>query len=213
MSWSEEAWHSIGPILEEIRNHPFVKELADGTLPKEKFATYLAQDRIYLANYGQEMRDLASMLPDGPMQDLSRKFTQESIDSENALHEQLGEMGFDSIDTEPLAGTTGYMRHTSGIIAEKDLAVSMAAMLPCMWIYNEVGKYILDIAKLEGNPYRAWIECYTSQMMDEGAECSVRLTDELAEEATPQKRESMTSAFVESVRFELKFWDQAYKNQ
>ena len=153
------------------------------------------------------------MLPDGPMQDLYRKFAQESIDSENALHEQLGEMGFDSIDTEPLAGTTGYMRHTSGIIAEKDLAVSMAAMLPCMWVYNEVGKYILGIASLEGNPYRAWIECYTSQMMDEGAECSVRLTDELAEEATPQKRESMTSAFVESVRFELKFWDQAYKNQ
>lgn len=82
MSWSEEAWHSIGPILKEIRNHPFVKELADGTLPKEKFATYLAQDRIYLANYGQEMRDLASMLPDGPMQDLYRKFAQESIDSE-----------------------------------------------------------------------------------------------------------------------------------
>ena len=199
MSWSEEAWHSIGPILDEIRNHPFVKELADGTLPKEKFATYLAQDRIYLANYGQEMRDLASMLPDGPMQDLYRKFAQESIDSENALHEQLGEMGFDSIDTEPLAGTTGYMRHTSGIIAEKDLAVSMAAILPCMWVYNEVGKYILGIASLEGNPYRAWIECYTSQIM--------------AEESTPQKRESMTSAFVESVRFELKFWDQAYKNQ
>ena len=84
MSWSEEAWHHIEPILEEIRNHPFVKELADGTLPKEKFATYLAQDRIYLANYGQEMRDLASMLPDGPIQDLYRKFAQESIDSENA---------------------------------------------------------------------------------------------------------------------------------
>ena len=129
MSWSEEAWHKIGPILEEIHNHPFVKGLADGTLPKESFARYLTQDKIYLANYGHEMRDLAAMLPEGTLQDLYRKFAQESIDTENALHEQLAEMGFESIDNEPLAGTLGYMRHTSGIIAERDLAVSMAAMM------------------------------------------------------------------------------------
>ena len=210
MSWSEEAWQKIGPILEEIHNHPFVKGLADGTLPKESVARYLAQDKIYLANYGHEMRDLAAMLPEGMLQDLYRKFAQESIDTENALHEQLGEMGFESIDSKPLAGTLGYMRHTSGIIAERDLAVSMAAMLPCMWVYNEVGSYIRSIARLEGNPYRSWIECYSSTMMDEGTEYSIRLTDELAEKEGPEKREKMTGAFVESVRFELLFWDQSY---
>lgn len=210
MSWSEEAWHKIGPILEEIHNHPFVKGLADGTLPKESFARYLAQDKIYLANYGHEMRDLAAMLPEGTLQDLYRKFAQESIDTENALHEQLAEMGFESIDNKPLAGTLGYMRHTSGIIAERDLAVSMAAMLPCMWVYNEVGSYIRSIARLEGNPYRSWIECYSSTMMDEGTEYSIRLTDELAEKEGPEKREKMTRAFVESVKFELLFWDQSY---
>ena len=79
-----------------------------------------------------------------------------------------------------------------------------------MWVYNEVGSYIRSIARLEGNPYRSWIECYSSTMMDEGTEYSVRLTDELAEKEGPEKREKMTCAFVESVKFELLFWDQSY---
>ena len=69
MSWSEEAWHSIGTILEEIRNHPFVKELADGTLPKEKFATYLAQDRIYLGNERPRV-NVAGRTDAGPLQEI-----------------------------------------------------------------------------------------------------------------------------------------------
>ena len=46
-------------------------------------------------------------------------------------------------------------------------------------------------------------------MMDEGTEYSIRLTDELAEKEGPEKREKMTRAFVESVKFELLFWDQS----
>ena len=211
MSWSENAWKSIEPILAEIKGHPFVKELASGTLPTEKFARYLGQDRIYLANYGKEMRDLAAMLPDSPLPELYRKFAQESIDSENELHYKLEALGYRSIDTEPLAGTAEYMRHTSEIIAGGDLALSMAAMLPCMWVYNEVGKYILGIARLDGNPYRSWIECYTSPMMEDGTRCSVELTDRLADKENAERRKAMTRAFVKSTMFEYTFWDQAYK--
>lgn len=210
MKWSEQAWKSIEPIFDDICRHPFVKELANGTLPAEKFARYLEQDRIYLANYGKEMRDLASMLPDGPLPDLYRRFAQESIDAENSLHEELGALGHTCIDTNPLAGTAQYMRHTSGIIASGDLALSMAAMLPCMWVYNEVGKHILGISSLDGNPYRSWIECYSSPMMDDGARCSIKLTDEMAEGESVERHRAMTQAFIESTRFEYRFWDQVY---
>ena len=65
MNWSEQAWKSIDPILDEIRQHPFITEMADGTLSPAKFAKYLAQDKLYLANYGREMKALAAMLPYG----------------------------------------------------------------------------------------------------------------------------------------------------
>ena len=46
MNWSEQAWKSIDPILDEIRRHPFITEMADGTLSPAKFAKYLAQDKL-----------------------------------------------------------------------------------------------------------------------------------------------------------------------
>ncbi len=212
MKWSEIAWKSIEPIFDDICRHPFVKELAAGTLPAEKFARYLGQDRIYLANYGKEMRDLAAMLPDGSLAELYRKFAQESIDAENSLHDELGALGYDSIDPKPLAGTAEYMRHTSGIIASGDLSLSMAAMLPCMWVYNEVGRYILGIATLDRNPYRSWIECYSSPMMDDGARCSIGLTDEMAARESAERQNAMTQVFIESTQFEYRFWEQVYED-
>lgn len=210
--WSAQAWTRIEPTLEEIFRHPFVTGLAAGTLPGDKFAKYLAQDRIYLANYAREMRDLASMLPECHLSLLYRKFAEESMAAERELHRKMEPQGGDKgIGPEPLAGTEAYMRHTSGIISGGDLALSMAAMLPCMWVYNEVGKHILSIAVTEGNPYRDWIECYSSPLMDEGAECSVRLTDELAAAESDEKKEAMTLAFVKSTEFELLFWEQAYR--
>ena len=191
MNWSEQAWKSIDPILDEIRQHPFITEMADGTLSPAKFAKYLAQDKLYLANYGREMKALAAMLPDGELGDLYRRFAEDSMAAEHDLHAELSKMGYEPADTEPLPITLAYTRYTSGIIAGGDLSLSMAAMLPCMWVYNEVGKYILSIAKLENNPYRSWIECYSSEMMDDGARHSVEMTDSLADSETEERRKEL----------------------
>ena len=51
MSWSEEAYRSVTSILEDIKAHPFIRELALGTLSKDKFSRYIAQDKIYLKGY------------------------------------------------------------------------------------------------------------------------------------------------------------------
>lgn len=211
MKWSEKAWSAALPVTDEILRHPFIRELALGTLPAYKFACYLAQDRIYLENYGREMKALAAMLPEGRTAELYRRFAEDSMEAENALHEELCDMGYGSIDPKPLDGTVRYMRHTSDIIGSGDLALSMAAMLPCMWVYNEVGRHILATAALDRNPYRSWIECYSSPMMDEGAQCSMEMTDELAEKENGTRREEMTRAFITSVECELAFWEQAYR--
>ena len=68
MSWSEEAYRSVTSILEDIKAHPFIRELALGTLSKDKFSRYIAQDKIYLKGYAAEMEAISQMLPPGPLQ-------------------------------------------------------------------------------------------------------------------------------------------------
>lgn len=51
MKWSEYAWKQIEEYYQLILAMPFVKELAEGSLPKEKFQFYMAQDSLYLEHF------------------------------------------------------------------------------------------------------------------------------------------------------------------
>ena len=86
----------------------------------------------------------------------------------------------------------------------------LAAMLPCMWVYNEVGQHILKIASVEGNPYREWIHEYGNDAFTEGVNAVLRLADSYAAAASADGRERMTAEFVAATRFEYFFWDYGY---
>ena len=46
--FSEQLRNEAGPIWRRIFDHPFLKEIKDGTLPEDTFRYYLAQDYLYL---------------------------------------------------------------------------------------------------------------------------------------------------------------------
>ena len=60
--WSEEAWDVARPTYLKIIEHPFVEELARGTLAADKFLFYLRQDSLYLAHYSRVLTHIASRL-------------------------------------------------------------------------------------------------------------------------------------------------------
>ena len=62
-SWSEKIWVAGKAGYEKILRHPFLTELADGSLSSVRFSRYLAQDELYLPVYSSLMHRLADMLP------------------------------------------------------------------------------------------------------------------------------------------------------
>jgi thiaminase/transcriptional activator TenA len=52
MKWSDKAWKAIEPIYEKTVTLPFIQELTNGTLDREKFIFYIQQDAMYLSDYG-----------------------------------------------------------------------------------------------------------------------------------------------------------------
>lgn len=208
--WSDNVWNVIRPIMERIQNLPFLQEMAAGTLPYEKFLRYLYQDDLYLINYCDEMSRLADMLPDSVMKELFRQFAKEGMEAEHIMHEQMiGDKAAENI--RPMPGTTAYINHTRQYFEPEDLSMAMAAMLPCMWVYSEIGKYIISIEKDgDKNPYHEWISCYASDMMENGVRNALNLINEMAEKESPQRRAAMREAFVISTEMELRFWEQCY---
>ena len=63
-NWSEHIWKAGEALYSRILRHPFIRELADGSLSPDKFARYLAQDELYLPRYCSLMHRLADLLPD-----------------------------------------------------------------------------------------------------------------------------------------------------
>ena len=209
-SWTRQAWDSALPIFNQILDHPFIKELAAGTLAPDKFDRYLAQDELYVGNYGRQMFELAELIPDPRQHDMFYAFAKEGIEGEKAMHALLiDRFGIDT-QVQPSQVTAAYNAHTEAAIRSGSKEIGLAAMLPCMWVYNEVGLHILRTAAVEGNPYREWIQEYGNEAFTAGVAQVLELADSYAAAAPEDIRERMTSAYIEATRFEYLFWDYGY---
>ncbi len=208
--WSTIARRAADELYERILAQPFNVEMMSGELSKERFRRYVEQDTIYIANYSEEMLLVAEMLPEGKSRDLFMTFAREGMEAEKALHSLLGEMlgGLRAVESSTI--TEQYMAHTRQWVDRGDLELSMASILPCIWIYSLVGHHLYEHSSLEQNPYRDWIETYSSDMMMQGVQLSVDLVDQLAERSTQSRRAKMRQEFLRAVWFEWAFWDYGY---
>ena len=103
-----------------------------------------------------------------------------------------------------------YSRHLLAVAYAGSLAELVAAVLPCYWIYREVGRRLLR--RIPREPlYARWIRAYAAPQFSRLVDDQLRLVDRLGREASPRERERMRNLFVLSSRYEYLFWDQAYR--
>lgn len=87
--WSQEAWNASENIYNTILQLPFIKELADGTLPMEKFLHYIRQDNLYLDDYSRVLAHIASRL--GNIDDVATflEFASDGVAMERACMQSM----------------------------------------------------------------------------------------------------------------------------
>ncbi|VTQ01548.1 thiaminase II [Sphingobacterium daejeonense] len=214
MNWTDHAWQSIQHLFQEILEMPFIQELKDGTLPLEKFQFYMLQDAKYLEHYGRALAALGSKAMDNKMALDFFDFGKNALVVESALHEayfeQFGLQAHQEITIEPICHH--YIHFLKSTVAFDPIEVATAAILPCFWIYKEVGDHILETQNSSNNPYKNWIDTYSGDEFAEGVKLAIAYTDYMAENSTEEKRKLMLAAFKTASKLEFMFWDAAYKN-
>jgi thiaminase/transcriptional activator TenA len=88
--------------------------------------------------------------------------------------------------------------------------VLLGALLPCFWIYAEVGRDIHARARA-ANPYQAWIDTYAGEEFHAAVRAMIAATDEAAAEVSPSLRARMHAAFTRATQLEWMFWDSAFR--
>jgi thiaminase/transcriptional activator TenA len=209
MKFTEQLWEDIKPVYDAILQHGFVAELMVGNLPSATFQYYIQQDALYLADFSRALNQLAarSVRPDDMLQ--FTQFAQNAILVERALHETYFTLYAIQPETKKMPACFAYTNYLLATTSLRSIAVGAAAVLPCFWIYRQVGKFIYQRA-IQENPYRAWIDTYAGDAFDQSVTQMLALTDQFAELASPSEQAAMREAFRVSSRLEWYFWNDAY---
>ena len=210
MSFSQELKSQNAKLWQVIQDMPFNAELANGSLPQEKFQFYIGQDSLYLEAYSKAL-SLASAK--APSTDAMLEFAQGAqvaIEVERALHEGFFKQFGVTPPAEASPTCTAYTNFLLSTAASQGYAELIAAILPCFWVYWDVGCHIAKSASPD-NPYQAWIDTYADDGFGQATDRVIALVDAAAVEAGPETKARMAHAFHRCTQYEWMFWDSAYR--
>jgi thiaminase/transcriptional activator TenA len=197
--------------------HPFVRGIGDGSLELDRLKHWVRQDYRFLIEYCRLFALAAARAPDLPTLTRFADLLHATARGETELHRAYArEFGISEteLEVEPMAPTTrAYTDFLLRVAATGDFAELAAALLPCMWGFSEIGQ-TLQARGLPSEPrYAKWIQTYADPDFAALAAWCRELVDHLADDASLAVRERMAEAFVTSSRYELAFWEMAWRRE
>lgn len=213
MNWSIKTWESIEETYAKIVELPFIYDLMNGSLDKEKFIFYLRQDSLYLAEFGKVLAGIALKLEKAEYRGAFLTFAGDTVAVEQALHQNYlqGIKNTDKVEASP--SCLLYISYIHKQLAVASVEVAVASILPCFWIYKKVGDYILENQTKIDNPYQEWINTYGGIEFAQAVEKVIHICNELAEQTTKDQQVKMTEAFAMASKMEWMFWHSAYEQE
>lgn len=204
------------PDWRAYTKHPFVMQLADGSLKQPCFLHYLKQDFLFLKQYARAyalaiykantLADMRKALPS----------VQALLDSEINHHItyckkwNLTETDLEAEDED--FGTVAYTRYVLDAGMTGNLVDLYVALAPCSIGYAEIGRSLIQDknTKREGNEFISWIDLYSGQEFQQSVIESTQHFDQLLTEIdiNSQRGQHLIKVFRTATRMEVAFWQQ-----
>lgn len=215
-SWTTALWSEIAPIFDAIVAHPFVTGLTDGSLASDAFAGYVAQDVHYLRTYARALGLVAAKAPTLAGTAVFARHAAEVFDVELSLHDELLPalgLSAEAVDAAPMSPTTqAYNSYLLATAYGGSFADGLAAVLPCYWIYAEVGAELLARGSTDPR-YQRWIDSYGGDDFAATVTEVLDLADRTGPTLTPADEAAARAHFVTTARYEWMFFDAAYRRE
>lgn len=215
-SWSARLWNDIEPTFAAILAHPFVTGLTDGSLDTDAFAQYVAQDVHYLRDYSRALSIVAAKAPTLADTAMFARHAAEVFDVELALHSALlPELGLDPATlgaAPPTPTTRAYTSYLLAIAYSGSFADGLATVLPCYWIYAEVGAKLAERGSADRR-YQRWIDSYGGDEFAATVAQVLDLTDRIGPTLSSADESVARAHFVTTARYEWMFFDAAYRRE
>lgn len=214
--WTGRLWAETAGIYAAILQHPFLAGLTDGTLDPAAFAHYVVQDAHYLRDFARALAVVGGKAPTHADTGMLARHAAGTVDVELALHASLlPRLGLDpaTVATTPVAPTTqAYTSYLLAVAHGGSFAEGLAAVLPCYWIYAEVGVQLVK----RGSPdarYQLWIDTYAGDEYQAIVAEALALADRTGSRLGADDETRARRHFVTTARYEWMFWDAAWRRE
>ncbi len=215
-SFSAQLWESIGDIYGAILGHPFITGLTDGTLPAESFAFFVVQDAFYLREYAKALAIVGSRAPSPRALRMFAGHAAEAVAAELELHATLlADLGISTEEAkraQPAPTTLAYTSYLLSTAHGGSYAAGVGAVLPCYWIYWEIGKELRRQGSCDPR-YQRWIDAYGAVEYGEVVSAVIDEADLVAPALSSDERALMRGHFRTTSRYEWMFWDMGYRRE
>ena len=217
MSFTDDLSEVGDPIWDAIVDHPMVAQLGEGTLDESPFRYWVRQDYVYLVEYARVFALGAANAPDLARMGTFAELLDATINTEMDLHRayaaefDISEAELEATDPSPT--TQAYTDFLVRVAATGTFGDLVAALLPCMWGFNETARRLDERGRPDHEGYAEWIAMYAGEEFTELAEWCRDLMDDVAADATPAERERYRELFETSARYEYRFWDAAWREE
>ena len=212
--WTGRLWAEIEPVYDSILAHPFIKGLTTGELSTDSFVHFISQDTHYLQEYVRTLLTLAARAPDFADARMLTTHAAAAAAAETGLHAELmTSLGRDpaellAFDVRPT--TRAYTTYLTSTAASGSFADGLAAVIPCFWIYAEVGEHLRQAGS--PNPvYQRWIDSYASDEYLSEVLLALDLTDRVGADLGTKAEARARQHFLTAARYEWMFWDAAHR--
>ncbi|MFE5291631.1 bifunctional hydroxymethylpyrimidine kinase/phosphomethylpyrimidine kinase [Isoptericola sp. NPDC056618] len=196
-------WDDAADVRAAIDDLAFVRSLGDGTLDADHFRAYLEQDALYLRDYARCLARASELAPTRAEQAFWAGGAHGALVTELDLHTRW--LGGEPQDVPASATTAAYLDHLRA--AGDDYVTLVAAVLPCYWIYQDVGER-LAARNHAGHPYAAWLGTYADDAFADATREAVAILRRAAAASDASTRDRMAAAFRAACEHELAFFDQ-----
>jgi hydroxymethylpyrimidine/phosphomethylpyrimidine kinase len=196
----ERLWRGNADLAERCLAHPFVRGLADGSLPVDAFRRYVAQDAFFLRSFLRAFALCAARTSDLEAAGVLAGLQQATLEELNLHASYARSLGIDLERVEPLPAASSYCDFLMRCAWQESTGVALAAMTPCLRLYHHLGSE-LGRGGIPEHQYAGWIRTYSSPEMGAQAARLEALLDRLAAD-TP----AVGEAYRRAMSCELDFF-------
>ncbi len=215
--FSDEAWAATAEIRARIDKLPLLVELADGTLDPQRFVEYIVQDDFYLRGYARALAMLGTRAPSLEDAAFWVKSSGGAVAAEVGMHAALfADSRLSALPHSSAASPTtrAYANMLQTAVAYEPYAVGVAAVLPCFWVYADVGERLAATAAgITDHPFGHWAAAYGDPAFQESTRQAIAIMDAAASVASEEIRSAMLDAFIAATWYEEQFWARSYELQ